>query len=288
MATFYSRAKARILEHPYHIPSGVFFTHDESHQESLEASFSTVFPVFTSARPAVRSVELARHVQPSPAAPNLQASPNGPANTPRATQVFCLPLLRVSTNARVEDTIVTTGLTQQFTNLSELPIPEAHYTFPLYDGAAITSFNCYIGDSDVLVGRFHATEEAKRKYTAAIEKMETAALLEEKTPEVFQTVIGNITSRTVVRVQIIYIQSGSCWKRSSTYSSYIRGSALWTSTRRLASSSDMVHEGLAIKVAVVALQPIRQMECGHIQFQSNLDLPERLLTFKTVTHFSRK
>ena len=74
---------------------------------------------------------------------------------------------------------------QRFNNISNIAIPEAHYTFPIYDGAAVTAFRYYIGDSEVLTGKVLSNEEAMNEYMRAIESMEAAALLEERTPEVF-------------------------------------------------------------------------------------------------------
>jgi Vault protein inter-alpha-trypsin domain len=105
----------------------------------------------------------------------------------------------------LDRTIAHTTLTQSFENISDEDIPEAHYTFPLYDGAVVTSFQCTIGNDQVLEGCVKPKEEAKKEFKNAIEKGKVAALLEEYTPEIFETAIGNIPAGEVVKVEITYV-----------------------------------------------------------------------------------
>jgi hypothetical protein len=46
---------------------------------------------------------------------------------------------------------------------------------------------------------------ARAEYQEAISRQRVAALLEEHTPEIFDTVVGNIPPQTTVKVEIIYI-----------------------------------------------------------------------------------
>jgi hypothetical protein len=69
--------------------------------------------------------------------------------------------------------------------------PRPTTTFPLYDGAVVTSFRCTVGDFRVLDGHVKPKEEARQEFKKAVEKREAAALLEH-TPKVFETVVGNI------------------------------------------------------------------------------------------------
>src|SRR6266566_7694811 len=94
---------------------------------------------------------------------------------------------------------------QRFTNISEAPISEAHYSFPLYDGSAITSLRYYIGDAKVLEDRVRPKQEAKEEYRRAIEHMETAALVTEYTPKVFETLLDNIPAKANIKIVISYI-----------------------------------------------------------------------------------
>ena len=101
--------------------------------------------------------------------------------------IRCLPLLSVSIDIDVNSTISRTTLTQTFSNISNICIKEANYTFPLYDGAAVVSFRCFVGDDRVLEGQVKPKAEAKAKYVKAVADQRVAALLEEHTPEVFDS-----------------------------------------------------------------------------------------------------
>jgi hypothetical protein len=69
-----------------------------------------------------------------------------------AGDLRCAPLLNVNIDADVQSTLAKILVTQTFTNHSSASIKEAHYSFPLYDGSAIISFRCYIGNDKVLDG----------------------------------------------------------------------------------------------------------------------------------------
>ena len=116
-----------------------------------------------------------------------------------------LPLSNVSVHMVVHGIIAHTTLIQTFHNSTDEAIDSAQYTFPLYDGAVLTSFNCTVGDVCVIEGQVKPKEEARKEFRAAVEKKEVAALLEEQTPEVFQTTIGNIPAKIVITVRITYI-----------------------------------------------------------------------------------
>src|SRR4051794_25132806 len=148
--------------------------------------------------------------------------------------------------------------------MSDLTMPEAHYTFPTYNGAAVTSFRYYIGDSDVLVGKVLSKEEAMDEYLQAIESMETAALLEEITPEVFQTLLGNIPPKTAVKVEIIYLSQLKMdigGRGSLVTIPTSLAPRYGTPPARLEGNSSMACTGLAIAVAINSQEPIRQVEC---------------------------
>ncbi|KAG6996204.1 Vegetative incompatibility protein HET-E-1 [Fusarium oxysporum f. sp. conglutinans] len=130
-----------------------------------------------------------------------QASPRPPE--PRMP--LCLPLLKISTEVTIDGTVASTKLIQRFINRSEVEIHQAHYTFPLYDGAVVTAFKCSVGDEMVLVGKVEPRDYAKNTYDRAVTQGYAAALLEEHTPEIFKTMVGNIPSMTEVEVEIKYV-----------------------------------------------------------------------------------
>ncbi|KAF5001103.1 hypothetical protein FGRMN_1297 [Fusarium graminum] len=120
---------------------------------------------------------------------------------------LCLPVLTVSLTTTVDGLLAHTELLQTFHNPSNVSIDEARHTFPLYDGAVIIAFECTIGDERRVRGVVKPREQAQREYKKAVRnQVKAAALLEEHTPEIFQTSLGNIPAMATVEVKIVYIQ----------------------------------------------------------------------------------
>ncbi|KAJ4115342.1 hypothetical protein NW768_011194 [Fusarium equiseti] len=142
--------------------------------------------------------------------PSSYGSSNHPKNPPVSSQekeTLCLPVLKVSSTATVEGTLAHMVLKQSFHNPSQMTIKEARHTFPLYDGAVVTAFECTIGDERRIRGLVKPKEEARKEYKEAIrDQTKAAALLEEHTPEIFETSLGNIPAMTTVEIKIVYIQ----------------------------------------------------------------------------------
>ncbi|KAI4599475.1 hypothetical protein KJ359_001917 [Pestalotiopsis sp. 9143b] len=136
-------------------------------------------------------------------------SDDGIGTLPPATKqsvTLCLPILSVSVDVTIDGRISYTKLTQSFLNPSEQAIPEARHTFPLYDGAVVTSFECEIGDVRRLQGVVKPKAQAKHDFEEArVNKREAAALLEELTPEIFETSLGNIPAKTKVDITLTYV-----------------------------------------------------------------------------------
>lgn len=126
-------------------------------------------------------------------------------NSTKTGREIYLPLLEVSIEVDVVATIAWSKLTQTFTNRSKQPIKEATYCMPLYDKSTVTSFVCTIGSDKILKGTVKPKEKAKAEFKEAVAKQQVAALLEEHTPEVFETNLGNIPAETTVKVEISYI-----------------------------------------------------------------------------------
>jgi hypothetical protein len=119
-----------------------------------------------------------------------------------------LPLLEVSMNVEVVATTSRTILSQSFSNLSNMMITESTYCFPLYDGSIVVGFRCWIGEDRLLEGIVKSKEQAKAEFKEAVSRQRAAVLLEEVTPEVFETSLGNIPPQTVAK-----------WKSSTSISS---------------------------------------------------------------------
>ncbi|KAI1823015.1 von Willebrand factor type A domain-containing protein [Xylaria intraflava] len=113
-------------------------------------------------------------------------------------------MLSVSAEVSVDGTVACTDMTQKFINPSDVLVPEARHSFPLYRGAVVTSFDCIVGDKRYLHGCVKpaglANDDFNRAKTSG--KRQAAALLEEVTPEMFETALGNIPPHTIVTVKL--------------------------------------------------------------------------------------
>jgi hypothetical protein len=97
----------------------------------------------------------------------------------------------------------TTTLKQTFNNPSQDTISQARYTFPLYDGVAVSGYTITYGDK-TLKGIVQHKETAKKTYDDAVERGETAGLLESLPAGVFGVTLGNLPPKTDVNVDIVY------------------------------------------------------------------------------------
>ncbi|KAH6850635.1 von Willebrand factor type A domain-containing protein [Chaetomium sp. MPI-CAGE-AT-0009] len=117
-----------------------------------------------------------------------------------------LPPLSVTVDASIVQDTARVTVTQLFWNDSGVPIKEAAFTFPLATGCTVTDFSCRIGTSKVIKGAVKPKEEAREAFRNHIRDRETAAgLLEQDTPEIFTTTLGNVPEKTKVKVELTYI-----------------------------------------------------------------------------------
>ncbi|KAM0476154.1 hypothetical protein ACHAPX_006571 [Trichoderma viride] len=166
--------------------------------EDIQGSNYAGFPHFinmTAAKPLTRQI--------SPKNGSKSSLSSFPSSKSPVT--MCLPILRVSVDVSIDGTIARTNVTQSFHNPSEMDIPEARHTFPLYYSAIVTSFECKVGDSRRLRGVVKPTAQARREFEESKKKREAAALLEELTPEIFETSLGNIPANTTVEINLTYV-----------------------------------------------------------------------------------
>lgn len=179
-----------------------------------------------------------------------------------------LPLLEVSQNVEVIGATARTLLAQTFVNISTTAIQEANYCFPLYDGSVIISFRCWLNGKPLLEGKVKPKAAAKDEYRDAVARHRVAALLEEHTPEIFETVIGNIPPRTTVKVEITYVNELKADTGGDgilvTIPTSIAPRYGTPPTRHLettaSSSLRTVQTGLKIKIEVSASAPIQKLE----------------------------
>jgi hypothetical protein len=115
-----------------------------------------------------------------------------------------LPLLSVSIDVDLNGRLSTTKVTQKFTNASASAAQNARYMFPIYNGSVVTSFKCWIGHDKLLEGDVKPKQVARADFQQAVSRHKAAVLVEEVTPEIFETNLGNIPAQTTVKVEIAY------------------------------------------------------------------------------------
>ncbi len=117
-----------------------------------------------------------------------------------------LPQVDLKAHTTVISTSSRTVLSQTFVNPSSTTdVNECRYVFPLYDGVSVVGFTCQIG-SRIIKGIVKEKTKAKEEYDAAVERGETAGLLEQgATSDVFMTSLGNIPAGEKLYVAITFI-----------------------------------------------------------------------------------
>lgn len=119
-----------------------------------------------------------------------------------------LPQVSLNVHSHIIGSTSRTALSQNFVNPDkDNPIPELRYTFPLYDGVSVVSFVCTINRTRVIKGVVQERAQARKTYQAAVDRGETAGLLEQlpNASDVFTTTIGNVPAGAEIKVDITYL-----------------------------------------------------------------------------------
>ena len=114
-----------------------------------------------------------------------------------------LPQVELKSHTTINPVCFTTQLTQTFHNSNDKALSQVRYTFPLYDGIAINGYTISYA-SKVLKGVVKQKDDAKKTYQAAVDRGETAGLLESLPAGVFGVTLGNVPPNTDVVVEITY------------------------------------------------------------------------------------
>jgi hypothetical protein len=116
-----------------------------------------------------------------------------------------LPPLSVSLTAQVVQDMAKVTVTQLFWNNTNKPIWKGTYTFPLSSRCTVTSFSCHIGRNRIVRAKVQSKPEARDAFQQGLRTGRSAGLLEQDTPEIFTTTLGNIPSNTKLSTEITYI-----------------------------------------------------------------------------------
>jgi Ca-activated chloride channel family protein len=118
--------------------------------------------------------------------------------------VESFPLLKTDVKVDIAGISSEVELTQTYKNDGKKTI-EALYCFPLGTRSAIHAMRMKIGKR-IIEAEIHQNEEARQIYEAAKNNGQTASLLEQKRPNVFQMNVANIMPGDIVEVTVNYTE----------------------------------------------------------------------------------
>lgn len=123
--------------------------------------------------------------------------------SPEGKTLEC-PLKHTDVKAEISGPMAHVTVRQDFVNESRDAI-EAVYNFPLPVMAAVNGYEIHVNDR-VVKGKIARREDAQRAYDEARRRGQTAALLNQQRPNVFQQSIANIAPGAKVSVEIHYVE----------------------------------------------------------------------------------
>ncbi|KAH7316897.1 von Willebrand factor type A domain-containing protein [Stachybotrys elegans] len=141
----------------------------------------------------------------SPRAVNLIRLPSSTAPEVRESSRITLAPMSVSLDVAILEDLASVTVTQFFLTSPDMRIPRGQYTFPLPNNCTVTEFNCRIGTNRSLRGIIKSKRDAKKAFEDGVTAGHVSGLLEQNTPEIFTTSLGNIPAGTKVKVEIMFI-----------------------------------------------------------------------------------
>ena len=124
---------------------------------------------------------------------------------PENADAESLPLLSVVSDVDIAGIIAHVSVKQVYRNRGSKPI-EAVYIFPGSTRAAVHALKMTIGER-VVVAKIEERNKARQEYTRAVEQGQTASLLEQHRPNVFQMSVGNILPGDLIEVELQYTET---------------------------------------------------------------------------------
>jgi Ca-activated chloride channel homolog len=121
-----------------------------------------------------------------------------------SSQVDQLPLKATGARVRIVGVIADVLVTQMYKNEGREPL-EALYVFPASTRAAVYGLKMTIGKR-VIEARIRKRDEARKEYEQARDQGQTASLLEQQRPNVFQMNVANILPGDEIRVELQYTE----------------------------------------------------------------------------------
>jgi Ca-activated chloride channel family protein len=115
-----------------------------------------------------------------------------------------LPLKSTSASVDITGVIAQVRVTQVYRNEGKRTL-EAIYVFPGSTRAAVHGMTMKIGER-VITAKIEERQEARRQYNSARQAGQTAALLEQQRPNVFQMNVANILPGDEIKVDLVYTE----------------------------------------------------------------------------------
>jgi Ca-activated chloride channel family protein len=115
-----------------------------------------------------------------------------------------LPLKSTKVDVRINGVIADVTVTQQYRNEGQRAI-DARYVFPGSTRSAVYAMNVRLGDR-LVTARIKEKQAARIEYDAARKEGKTAALLDQKRPNVFEMNVANILPGDEVAVELRYTE----------------------------------------------------------------------------------
>ena len=114
-----------------------------------------------------------------------------------------VPLRQVHLNVKVVDFVAEVTIVQDYVNRESNPI-EVQYSYPVEESAAIIGFEATI-DGTEIVAIVKSKEDAKAEYDQAMRQGNTAILLDETAPDIFNMKLGQLKPGAGAKVKLTYI-----------------------------------------------------------------------------------
>lgn len=115
-----------------------------------------------------------------------------------------LPLRSTSANVNISGTIADVTVTQVYRNDGKKPL-EAIYTFPASSKAAVYSLEMFVGNRKI-TAVIKEKVQARLDYEQAKENGQSASLLEQVRPNIFQMNVANIQPNEEIKVSLKYTE----------------------------------------------------------------------------------
>ncbi len=119
-------------------------------------------------------------------------------------EVDRLPLKSTSALVNISGVIADVRVTQVYKNEGKRPL-EAIYVFPASTRAAVFGMKMTIGER-VIEAKIKKREDARREYEQARDRGQSASLLEQQRPNVFQMNVANIMPGDEIQVELKYTE----------------------------------------------------------------------------------